>query len=307
MLRVNDLFCGAGGMGLGFKQAGFRLAGAWDFDKWAVESYGSNVSPKVKQMDITQMTWRDIPFAHAWIFGFPCQDISYSNIDGEGLNGERSGKFFEVMRLLEETESNQPDNLPPIILAENVKNLKKYLPTIEIEFEKRGYKMEFVLYNSKYWKLAQHRERYFVVGIRYDLFNKLAKQKIFFRFPSQPTTVPVRIKDIMVEEADVKERLFYDKSIGVDRSKARKDENGIIITGYLGIRGFRIIREIHSINGVIQTLTTMQGGHREPKLELPDGRVRRITTREAARLQGFPDNYKQVVSDSQFYKQMVMQ
>lgn len=73
---VNDFFCGCGGMGVGFLNADYKIAGAWDFDKYAVQSYDHNVGHHVKQADIKEMTWQDVPFAHIWAFGFPCQDLS---------------------------------------------------------------------------------------------------------------------------------------------------------------------------------------------------------------------------------------
>lgn len=73
---VNDFFCGCGGMGVWFLNAGYKIAGAWDFDKYAVQSYDHNVGHHVKQADIKEMTWQDVPFAHVWAFGFPCQDLS---------------------------------------------------------------------------------------------------------------------------------------------------------------------------------------------------------------------------------------
>ena len=164
MLKNNDFFAGAGGMGLGFKYAGFELAGAWDFDKYAVESYKNNISDLIKQVDITQMSYNEIPFANVWTFGFPCVDISIAGKRKGMIKGEtRSGLFFEIMRLLEETESNKPNNLPMIILAENVKAVKAELPAIEKEYEKRGYKMYTTLYNSKYFNVPQNRERYFIL------------------------------------------------------------------------------------------------------------------------------------------------
>ena len=94
ILWVNDFFCGAGGMGLGFKQADFRLSGAWDFDKWAIQSYTENVSPKAKNLDVTEMTKDDVPYADVWTFGFPCQDVSYSGLRKGMVKGEtRSGLF----------------------------------------------------------------------------------------------------------------------------------------------------------------------------------------------------------------------
>ena len=75
-LRVNDFFCGCGGMGLAFQKAGFEIAGAWDYDKHAVQSYRENVGNHVQKADIREMKWSDIPRADVWAFGFPCQDLS---------------------------------------------------------------------------------------------------------------------------------------------------------------------------------------------------------------------------------------
>lgn len=204
-VRVNDLFCGAGGMGIGFKQAGFRLAGAWDFDKYAVASYGHNVSPKVKQADITQMTYEDMPYADVWTFGFPCQDLSVAGKQAGLFEGKRSGLFFEVMRLLDETIENDIDSLPSVIMAENVKGLKPYLEVLEAEYKKRGYKMYVTLYNSKYWGVPQNRERYFVVGVHESI------DKEFF-FPEQQENYIPRLSTVLESEVDEKYYISDEKS-----------------------------------------------------------------------------------------------
>lgn len=88
---VNDFFCGCGGMGVGFLNAGYKIAGAWDFDKYAVQSYDHNVGHHVKQADIKEMTWQDVPFAHVWAFGFPCQDLSVA--------GKQAGLLLKCQNL----------------------------------------------------------------------------------------------------------------------------------------------------------------------------------------------------------------
>jgi DNA (cytosine-5)-methyltransferase 1 len=382
-LRVNDLFCGAGGMGLGFKQAGFRLAGAWDFDKWAVESYGHNVSPKVKQADITQMEWNELPYADVWTFGFPCQDISVAGKGAGMVKGEtRSGLFYEVMRLLEETKKNDPNRLPKIILAENVKALKKYLPAIEEEYTERGYNMYYTLYNSKYWGVPQNRERYFVVGVHHSIEKE-------FTFAEQQTEFVPKLSSIL--ETDVDEKYYIDdeKAIKIieqakeglkvkqatkkgydiavegdainishpnsttrrgrvgkqvaqtlmtsceqvvvektdlhgiiaDPSQAKREgkhriysetsptlaardykEPRLTVIGMLDMKGQENIRRVYDTEGLSPTLTTSEGGHRQPKV-VEGYRVRKLTSREYARLQGFPESFQFVVSNSQLYKQ----
>lgn len=76
MYTLNDFFCGCGGLGLGFQNAGFKIVGAWDFDKYAVATYRENVGDHVVQADIQKMCIEDVPKADVWAFGFPCQDLS---------------------------------------------------------------------------------------------------------------------------------------------------------------------------------------------------------------------------------------
>lgn len=420
---VNDLFCGAGGMSLGFKEAGFAIAGAWDNDKFAVLSYKENIDDKVKQIDIQQLSWQDLPKADVWTFGFPCQDISVAGKRAGMVKGKtRSGLFYEVMRLLEETRTNDPMRLPKIILAENVKAVKQYLPEIEAEYEKRGYKLYYTLYNSKYWGVPQNRERYFMVGIRKDLPQT-------FRFPEEQHDYIPKLLSVLEDHVDEKyyisdekgrkivvealQRLgmlgFISATLTSDRidkpnevGKGRRThaieiEPKIKMIGRLDIKGPDVIKRVYSPDGISPTLTASEGGLRQPKVLVYDGvvdgererntslkiyevsptlraeehgnlkkviekivceagedqgetcerkilvgynrkngierelrvaltltasdwrglnrnqnqnavvegyRIRRLTPREYARLQGFPDTYKQVVSDTQFYKQM---
>ena len=133
--KVNDFFCGCGGVGLGFMKAGYDVIWACDYDKYAVQTYKQNVGKHVIQADIKLLTYKDIPKADVWAFGFPCQDLSvcgkqkgfrfkckdcdeqWEYDDAEYKNGlkcpkcgnknfqaaTRSGMFFEMMRLLDES------------------------------------------------------------------------------------------------------------------------------------------------------------------------------------------------------------
>lgn len=288
MFFINDLFCGAGGMALGFQLAGFQIAGAWDIDKYAIQSYQANLLERATQFDISEMTWKNIPYADIWTLGFPCQDISIAKKHRAGLFGERSRMFFEVMRLLKETREYHPDFLPKAILAENVKHISSYQEIIEQSYHACGYKMYSVLYDSQYWGVPQHRERYFFLGIREDI-------KIPFFFPQQPTKVTTKLKDVLEEE--VSDKYYIHKPYFL----FPKQKGNVI--GLVQIKGQDSIKRIYDINGIAPTLTTSQGGYRQPKIIDQKG-LRRLTPREYARLQGFPEWYKQVVSDTQFYKLM---
>jgi DNA (cytosine-5)-methyltransferase 1 len=371
-VRVNDFFCGAGGMGLAFKLEGFEIAGAWDFDKYAVQSYRENVGEHVKQMDITTMKASDVSKADVWTFGFPCQDLSVAGKQAGLFEGKRSGLFFEVMRLLDETSHR-----PSILLAENVRGLKKYLPVLEQEYAKRGYKMTYALYNSKYWGVPQSRERYYVIGVR--------ESENPFSFPEQQTQYIPKLSSILEPKVDEKYYISDEKAARIieqalqrvelkgvhacitpDRvdkrqngRRAKGDEessftitaqdlHGIIcinprkedgtqtyqqdrvydpegylpavtsqlngrmniiepqinVIGMLDMKGKDQWKRVYDTEGLAPTLVCSGGGYHEPKiLDEIRFRVRKLTPREYARLQGFPEWYKFVVSDSQLYKQ----
>jgi DNA (cytosine-5)-methyltransferase 1 len=193
-MKINSFFCGAGGFDLGFIQAGFEIVGAWDFDKYAVESYRHNIGDHVFQADVSKMKGEQIPKANGWLFGFPCQDISVAGKQKGMIKGEtRSGLFYEIMRLLGEVSDK-----PEWILAENVKAVNKFIPTIEEEYDKAGYRLVSPqLYNSKYWGVPQNRERYFLLGIRKDLDKQ-------FVFPEQQTAFIPKLSSVLEENVDEK-------------------------------------------------------------------------------------------------------
>lgn len=236
---VNDFFCGCGGLGLGLQNAGFKIVGAWDFDKFAVQTYRENIGDHVVQADIQHLHIEDIPKATAWAFGFPCQDLSvagkqaglklecsdcgesfevdYQNYTGEnfcpncgGTNlkaATRSGMFFEIMRLLAEAREREPEKLPKVLIAENVKALRKVLPVLEAEYRKAGYLCHYQLFNSKFWGVPQNRERYIVVGTLDTLPDT-------YKYPEEQHDFVPKLSTVL--ESDVPES-FY-----ISDDKARK-------------------------------------------------------------------------------------
>lgn len=230
-LKVNDFFCGCGGMGIAFKNAGYEIAGAWDFDKYAVESYRANVGDHVQKADIKELHQADIPQADVWAFGFPCQDLSVAGkqrgmilkcedcgeeieINPEEYTGNticskcssnnfkaasRSGCFFEMMRLLEETEREREHAMPAVIIAENVRGLRPYLPVLRLEYERHGYTAHIEMFNSKYWNVPQNRDRYAVVGTR-------NKKNLTFTFPKEQLEFVPKLSDYL--EKDVPEKYY---------------------------------------------------------------------------------------------------
>jgi len=245
-LTMNDFFCGCGGMAVGFRNAGYRVVGAWDFDKYAVQSYRENLGDHVKEADIREMCWKDVPAATVWAFGFPCQDLSnagkragfaficnecqteWEHDGGEGATQcpkcgsqsfkakTRSAMFFEMMRLLEETKENAPEQMPAILVAENVKGLKKFIPTLMEELHRRGYIGHIELYNSKYFDVAQNRERYYIIATRQDLPDTV-------KMPSKQEGHQVpRLADFLDENVDEKFYISDEKAQGIIQKALEK-------------------------------------------------------------------------------------
>lgn len=336
-MKVNSFFCGAGGFDLGFIQAGFEIVGAYDFDKYAVESYNHNIGGAV-QADVTQLKGEELKQANGWLFGFPCQDISVAGKQAGMIKGEtRSGLFYEIMRLLGEVSDK-----PEWILAENVKAVNKFIPTIEEEYEKAGYKLvDPQLYNSKYWGVPQNRERYFLFGIRSDLAKT-------FVFPTQQTDFIPKLSSVLESNVDEKYYISDDKAAKIieqamnrielkqttgcslrtrtyadqpQQLEVRKDGISNYVTTVpkdcMVLESQPELKQIQSIftdkDGAAYCCDANYfkgispgdvGNGRRTHIIEPKYRVRKLTPREYARLQGFLDSYEQVVSNSQFYKQM---
>ena len=290
--RVNDFFCGAGGVGIGFKQAGFDIAGSWDINKHAITSYKHNVEKHAEQKDIKEMFGDELPDANVWTFGFPCTDLSVAGKKEGLIKGKNSGLFFQVMRLLGEVQAK-----PEFLLAENVKGLKHYLSVMKEYYDEAGYNLYYALYDSKNWGIPQKRQRYYVVGVRKDIDTG-------FTMPKEPTVqVPLEsiledsvakeyIMDAATTKAIVSQALFkLDKLEGVHAcltpKRVNKRQQG---------------RRAKPTNEEAFTLTA------QDRHGIIDARgkkviVRLLTPRESARLQGFPDTFEFVVSDAELYKQ----
>jgi DNA (cytosine-5)-methyltransferase 1 len=163
-----DFFAGIGGFTAGLARAGFRCVGFCEKDKYAVKSYRAIHAPSEKEWfsdDIQTLEASGIPYADGWTAGFPCQDISISGKQQSGLNGKRSGLFFEIVRLI---KGKAPEDKPRWVLLENVKNLLSIngggdFTEVLYQLSEAGYDCEWQLVNSKSY-VPQNRERVFVVG-----------------------------------------------------------------------------------------------------------------------------------------------
>ena len=159
-LKFIDMFAGIGGFHSGLEQAGMQCVGWIEIDKYARKSYLAihNAHDLWTAEDITKVKGDELPHADLWSFGSPCQDLSIAG-KIKGLDGERSGLFYEVMRLIDEREESGKGK-PEWLLFENVKGAlssrggKTFLKS-SIKWQKEG----IILYG-----VPQNRERVYLVG-----------------------------------------------------------------------------------------------------------------------------------------------
>lgn len=171
--RVISLFSGAGGMDLGFINAGFDIVWANDFFKEAVESYKKNVDERIVYGDITKIDSKDMPDdIDLVIGGFPCQGFSVANTK-RSMKDERNFLYREMLRVIK-------DKKPKFFVAENVKGILsmkkgKVIEMIKNDFKKLGYEVDARLLNAAEYGVPQARERVVIIGNRIGVKNPYPK------------------------------------------------------------------------------------------------------------------------------------
>ena len=175
-MRFVDFFAGIGGIRLGLEQAGHECVGFCEWDKYARTAYKAmyNTEGEWENHDVRTVGACDIPDADLWCFGFPCQDISVAGKQKGLQEGERSGLFYEIMRLL---AGRRQEDRPRWLLVENVKNLLSIgngfdFARLLIEVGGYGYSLQWQVLNSKDFGVPQNRERVFIVGYLGDICGR---------------------------------------------------------------------------------------------------------------------------------------
>jgi DNA (cytosine-5)-methyltransferase 1 len=288
--KTIDLFAGLGGIRIAFEREGFKTVFANDFDKYCKITYDQNFKElPMKCEDIKLISANNLPEFDLLLGGFPCQPFSIAGYR-KGFEDENRGDlFFTILNILKESE-------PTSFLLENVKNLKSHdngetIKFMVNELEKIGYNVTYKVLNTcDYGNLPQNRERIYIVGF------KDKQSLIAFNFPD-PIKLTVKLTDIL--EKNVDSKYYY-----TARSKIYdkiKDEVINKDTCYQWRRVY--VRE--NKNNLSPTLTANMGtgGHNVPIIRDENG-IRKLTPRECARLQGFPDSYLfPNLADSRLYKQ----
>lgn len=308
--KAIDLFAGIGGIRMGFDQAfGKKIETVFvsEFDGPAQKTYRANFDdPFDISGDITQIEASQVPDFDICLAGFPCQAFSLAGkrkgFDDDYKGRARGTLFFDMLRICTDR-----DNKPKVIFCENVKGLPihdrgRTFETILGSLREEGYVPFCKVLNSKNFGVPQNRERIYIVAFREDI----APETFFF-----PTHAGKKktIEDIL-DDAPISPK-YYLSDVYMETLRRHRAHHEALGHGF----GYEI-RELDGIAGAI-----VCGGmgrernliidHREHSMtpitnikgEINKEDIRKMTPREWARLQGFPDSYNLTLADTQLYKQ----
>jgi DNA (cytosine-5)-methyltransferase 1 len=289
-MTIGELFAGIGGIGLGFKKAGFNICWANDNDAHVCVTYRHNFPNKnFFKQDIEKLDPSNLPKVDIITAGFPCQPFSIAG-NRKGFSDERGSLFFQVCKFIDFLK-------PKVIFLENVKNLVthdncKTFKTIQNKIQKLGYYLKFQILNTaEYSKIPQNRERIYIVCF--------SKKENYYKFEF-PKKVNKRKSIADLIETHVSEDIYYKNTKNYDILKKEVKKNNVI---YQWRRTY--VRE--NKNGLCPTLTANMGmgGHNVPIIIDSKG-IRKLTPKECLRFQGFPNNFifPKEISKSQVYKQI---
>jgi DNA (cytosine-5)-methyltransferase 1 len=288
-----DLFAGIGGMHIAFSKAGGRCVYANEWDKYCKIQYKQNfgITP---EDDITKVAATDIPDHDILVAGFPCQPFSIAGVSKKNSLGRATGfldksqgtLFFDVARIIQEKR-------PKAFVLENVKNLKSHdkgrtWSVITETLDALNYKI-FAKVLDGAGLVPQHRERIVIVGFNKELYSN----DIDFDFDIKYPDVKPILQDVLqkdgTESYTLSDKLWT--YLQQYAEKHRKRGNGF---GY----------GMPDLTGNSRTLSARYYKDGSEILIAQEGKnPRKLTPRECARLQGYPDDYRIVVSDTQAYKQ----
>lgn len=281
-----DLFSGIGGTRLGFTSTGkVSVVFSSEIDKFSCKTYRANFG-ELPSGDITTLEACKIPDHNILVAGFPCQAFSMAGRK-KGFDDVRGTLFFEIARIL---KAKKPD----CFLLENVKNLKNHkngdtFKTIVSILESLDYEVFFEVLAARDFGLPQNRERIYIVGFNRE---KLDTSNTF-TFP-KPSKHPVRLGDIL--EKRVSDKYTISDTLW-NGHRLRKEKNKNAGKGF----GYSLFDEESPYVSTLSARYYKDGS--EILIDQNDKNPRKITPREAARLQGFPEEFIIPVSDTQAYKQ----
>lgn len=288
-----DLFAGIGGFRQTLESFGATCVFSSEIDKFCCQTYQENYGD-YPHGDITQIDEKTIPNHDILCAGFPCQPFSISGKQ-LGFEDSRGTLFFDIIRIIK-------THKPKIAFLENVANLAKHndSKTVSLMVEllqSEGYSVFVKELNASDYGVPQSRKRLYFVCFRDDLGVEQ------FTFPLPLNTI-ITVKEILEDDYSIDSKLYIkDKPISIDKEKfSALPSKKIVRVGTInkGGQGDRI----YDINGIGITLSAHGGGTAaKTGAYYINGKIRKLTPRECARLQGFPESFIINSNPNQAYKQ----
>ena len=289
--KVVSLFSGIGGIDLGFEYAGFNVIWANDFDKFAVETYRANVGNNIVLGDIREER-KNIPEHDILVAGFPCQPFSTLGKLKGFEDEERGTLFFDIKEILKKHNTK-------IVVLENVKNLinhdkGKTFERMLHELNELGYSCYHEVLNTADFNIPQRRNRVFVVAFKREFFYDET-----FEFPEKrPLTITTQ--DILDKEVEAK-YFISNKMLPTILGKGTK---GYIVKPTIDqALSKTLTATMHKMHRASQDNYFTDNKNHKKYCDETKSNLRKLTPNECRILQGFPNDWKQVVSDTQAYKQ----
>lgn len=288
-----DLFAGIGGMRIAYESVGGKCVYSSEWNKFSQQTYKANFG-EMPDGDITKVNETLIPDHDILVAGFPCQPFSIAGVSKKNSLGRATGfedktqgtLFFDVCRIIKAKR-------PKAFMLENVKNLEshddgKTFKIIKESLNELDYEVFYKVLDGQDY-VPQHRERIIIVG--FD--RKRYGTDIKFEFKLTPQIPKPVLSDILEKDVNPKYTLSNKLWTYLQNYAAKHRAKG---NGF----GYGIAKP----DGITRTLSARyyKDGS-EILIEQKGKNPRRLTPRECARLQGFPDDFKIVVSDGQAYKQ----
>jgi DNA (cytosine-5)-methyltransferase 1 len=279
-----DLFAGIGGIRLAFQKQGGACVFSSEWDKFAQQTYAENFH-EVPAGDIRLISEKDIPKHDVLSAGFPCQPFSHAGLK-MGFDDTRGTLFFDIARIIRHHK-------PKLVLLENVKGFLSHdkgntFQVVKLILEELGYEVHAKVLNAKDFGVPQNRERIYIVAINRKLTNAIP-----FSFPKSRAGKKL-VGDILEprvpDKYTISDRLWAGHQRRLEEHRARG--NGF---------GYSIFSSKSEYTSTISARYYKDGS--EILISQRNKNPRKITPREAARLQGFPESFRIPVSDAQAYRQ----
>lgn len=275
-----DLFAGIGGIRKGFESIGGECVFSSEWDKPAQTTYQANYG-EIPYGDITKIKEEEIPSFNVLLAGFPCQPFSQAGLK-KGFSDKRGNLFFDIARII---NFHKPD----VVFLENVRNLTGHdhgntFKVIIKTLEDMDYKVFTKVLNAKDFGVPQNRARIYIICF---------KNNVDFSFPEEPK-IETHFGDILEKSVDSKYTISDKLWAGHQR---RRKEHAAKGNGF----GYCLFNEESPYTSTISARYYKDGS--EILIEQKGKNPRKLTPREAARLQGYPDDFLIPVSDTQAYKQ----